>query len=214
MIVVKIAREMRKQARSRGLLITIIMNMAHLIACLRALRYRVLYPSNLKASLFAMQAGSSIEINNRNARMAIGRFVFIRKNTSIRLDDEARLTLGDKVFINDNCTINCANDIQIGAYTKIAPNVCMNDHDHNFKHEEEGHLLKGKVSIGEHVWIGANCVILRDTIIGDHAVIGAGSVVKGVVPAYTLFVNKREKSYSSLKEHQSQIAVGRARETV
>lgn len=99
------------------------------------------------------------------------------------------------MFINDSCHINCVHRISIGKLTKIAPYVSINDHDHNFKHLAGDHLLKGEVIIGENVWIGSNVVILRDTFIGDNAVIAAGSIVKGHVPANTVFLNPREKSY-------------------
>ena len=33
--------------------------------------------------------------------------------------------------------------------------------------------------IGKNVWIGANVTILKDSVIGDNCVVGAGSVVKG-----------------------------------
>ncbi|MNE78614.1 putative lipopolysaccharide biosynthesis O-acetyl transferase WbbJ [compost metagenome] len=67
-------------------------------------------------------------------------------------------------------------------------------------------MLKGEVHIGEHVWIGSNVVILRDTFIGDRAVIAAGSVVKGHVPADTLYLNKREERFISYKEARSAAA--------
>ncbi|PGL75615.1 galacturonic acid acetylase, partial [Bacillus sp. AFS054943] len=102
------------------------------------------------------------------------------------------LNIEEKVFINDNCNINCVNKVSIGKNTKIAPNVCINDHDHNYKNPEEYHLVVGEVIIGKNVWIGSNVVILRDTVIGDNVVVAAGSVVKGNVPSNTLFVNKRE----------------------
>jgi acetyltransferase-like isoleucine patch superfamily enzyme len=39
------------------------------------------------------------------------------------------------------------------------------------------------VLIGNNVWAGARCVFLPGTVIGDDAVIAAGSVVRGTVPA-------------------------------
>ncbi|MEH6954667.1 acyltransferase, partial [Neobacillus drentensis] len=130
----------------------------------------------------------------------IGKFVFIRKNASIRLDFDGVLTIGNNVFINDNCNINCVNRITIGKNTKIAPNVCINDHDHNYKKNTSDHLIRGEVTIGENVWIGSNVVILRNTHIGDNVVIAAGSVVKGIVPPNTIFLNKRE---TELKPYKS-----------
>ena len=67
----------------------------------------------------------------------------------------------------------------------------MVDHDHNFKNKDSEFLI-GEVSIGNRVWIGANCTILKGAQIGDDCVIAAGSVVKGVVPAGTIFYQKRQ----------------------
>ncbi|WP_419872082.1 acyltransferase [Candidatus Pristimantibacillus sp. PTI5] len=201
----KIIRTLLKQIRSRGLISTIAMNRSQLFGGLRGLIYKLLYFRNINASIFTIQANSTIEMFNKQARMKIGSFVFIRKNASIRIDFDGQLTLGEKVFINDNCNINCVNKITIGKGSKIAPNVCINDHDHNYKSEDGEHLLKGEVIIGCNVWIGSNVVILRDTFIGDNAVIAAGSVVKGIVPADTLFLNKRENKYVGFKEPKSSI---------
>ena len=38
------------------------------------------------------------------------------------------------------------------------------------------------VEIGDHVWLGARVILLKGARIGDGAVVGAGSVVKGKVP--------------------------------
>jgi acetyltransferase-like isoleucine patch superfamily enzyme len=43
------------------------------------------------------------------------------------------------------------------------------------------------VDIGANVWIGAGCVILPGSVIGDNAVIAAGSLVHKRVPAGELW---------------------------
>jgi acetyltransferase-like isoleucine patch superfamily enzyme len=193
-ILMKVFRVIKSECRNRGIYYAVLMNAEYLRSIIRALYFKLIYFKNIQCSIFSLQANSSIDIFNRNSKLNIGKFVFIRKNASIRLDFNGILNIEEKVFINDNCTINCVNKILIGKNTKIAPNVCINDHDHNYKKMGNGHLIKGEVIIGKNVWIGANVVILKDTIIGDNAVIGAGSVVKGNVPPNTLFVNKRENT--------------------
>ena len=42
---------------------------------------------------------------------------------------------------------------------------------------------KGEIIIGNNVWIGMNCVIMRGVTIGENAVIGANSVVTKNIPA-------------------------------
>ncbi len=40
-----------------------------------------------------------------------------------------------------------------------------------------------EITIGERVWVGANCTIIGGVDIGDQAVIGAGAVVTKDIPA-------------------------------
>ncbi|QWG34668.1 acyltransferase [Bacillus mycoides] len=188
----KIFQILVTEGRNRGVYFTILMNISHLIGILRGFFYKIIYFRNINSSIFSLQANSRIEIFNKKAKVNIGKFVFIRKNASFRIDFNGVLNIEEKVFINDNCNINCVNKVLIGKDTKIASNVCINDHDHNYKNPEEYHLVVGEVIIGKNVWIGSNVVILRDTVIGDNVVVAAGSVVKGKVPSNTLFVNKRE----------------------
>ena len=188
----KILKVLKSESKQRGLYYSFIMNLSQLVGMMRALFYKVIYFKNINSSVFVMQSKSRIDVFSKKSKINIGKFVFIRKNTTIRIDDESTLDIGDHVFMNDNCNINCANKIYIGSYTKIAPNVSINDHDHNYKGVEGGNLIKGEVIIGKNVWIGSNSVILRGTVIEDNAVVAAGSVVKGHVPKDSLFLNKRD----------------------
>ena len=43
-----------------------------------------------------------------------------------------------------------------------------------------------QVIIGNNVWVGANCTILKGVSIGNGAIIAAGAVVTGDVPEYTI----------------------------
>lgn len=206
-MIIKIVRALVSEAKARGVIYTAIMNCSNLLACIRGFFNRLLFVRNIHSSIFFLESNSHIEIFHKRANVHIGKFVFIRKNTSIRVDHTGELLICDKVFINNNCTINCVNKITIGSQTKIAPNVCINDHDHNYKNPSEQHLIEGTVSIGKNVWIGANAVILRDTTIGDNAVIAAGSVVKGNVPENSLYINKREKEVIPFGHGQIQTKV-------
>lgn len=203
----KIIKALLIEGGTRGIIYTVLMNLSNLLACIRGFFNRLLFARNIKSTIFFLQANSHIEVFHKNSKVNIGKFVFIRKNTSIRVDHDGELIINDKVFINNNCTINCVNKITIGSQTKIAPNVCINDHDHNYKSKNDSHLVKGTVSIGKNVWIGANVVILRDTTIGDNSVIAAGSVVKGNVPANSLFINKREKEVIPFVQERIQTKV-------
>lgn len=81
--------------------------------------------------------------------------------------------------------------ITIGEYCKFGNNLVIVDHDHDVNNS--GEEFPGKaIEIGSHVWVGANCVILKGVKIGDQAVIAAGSVVRRDVPAGSVYYEKRE----------------------
>ena len=195
----KIFSVLKNECKTRGTYHAFVMYFSNFISILRGLRYKIFYFKNIKSSIFFIQSRSKMDIFSKKCKIIIKPFVFIRRNTTIRIDHSGELIIGDKVFINDNCSINCIDRIEIGEYTKIGPGVSINDNDHNFRKTGNGRMLTGQVIIGKNVWIGANSVILRNTVIGDNAVIAAGSIVKGDVPANTVFVDKREKSLIQYK---------------
>lgn len=195
----KIFNILKNECKNRGIYHTFIMYFSNLISAIRGIKYKVIYFKNIKSSIYFIQSRSKMDVYSNKCKIIIKPFVFIRRNTTIRIDHSGELIIGDKVFINDNCSINCISKIHIGEYTKIGPGVSINDNDHNFRGTEGGRMLTGEVIIGKNVWIGANSVILRNTEIGDNVVIGAGSIVKGKVPSNTVFLDKREKQLIKYK---------------
>jgi acetyltransferase-like isoleucine patch superfamily enzyme len=80
---------------------------------------------------------------------------------------EGGLTFGDDVLVGPNTTIVTTNY----RYDRVGVPV-----------NRQGTVSRG-VTIGDRVWIGANCVILDGVSIGEDAIVTAGSVVSNDVPA-------------------------------
>ena len=99
--------------------------------------------------------------------------------------------MGSHIYCNTGVCITSLGKVQIGDYCELGNNLVIVDHDHNFKNQDSEYLV-GEVIIGNRVWVGANCTILKGAHIGDDCVIAAGSVVRGEVPAGTVFYQKRE----------------------
>ena len=97
------------------------------------------------------------------------------------LVDGGELKVGDHVFLNHGVSITCLQAVSIGRGCKVGNNVVIVDHDHDYQRSLEA-MVSSPVTIGNHVWIGANAVITRGVTIGDGSVIGAGSVVTGDIP--------------------------------
>jgi len=92
-----------------------------------------------------------------------------------------RIGIGTAPGLSPGCYIQGNNGIEIGDYTLISPNVGLISANHSiyciFDHEE-----REPIRIGSYCWIGMNTVILPGVCIGDHTIIGAGSVVNKSFP--------------------------------
>lgn len=85
------------------------------------------------------------------------------------LDASGGLTIGR------GCDISCG--VQI--YTHSSARRCVSARNYP-------DIDRAPVTIGDHVFLGANAVVNMGVSIGDHAIIGAGAVVTRDIPAFTV----------------------------
>ncbi|MBS7577639.1 MULTISPECIES: sugar O-acetyltransferase [unclassified Enterococcus] len=95
------------------------------------------------------------------------------------------LHLGHRVYANFNLT--CVDDthIYIGDDTMIGPNVTLATAGHPISPNQrlEKYQFNQAITIGKNCWLGAGVIVLPGVSIGDHSIIGAGSVVTRDIPA-------------------------------
>lgn len=105
-------------------------------------------------------------------------------------------TIGDNFFSGPHCrfTSNTKTKITIGSNVMMGPHCFIIGGNHNISWDE-GPMnkapLKGNsrgISIENDVWIGANVIVLDGSNIGEGSVIGAGSVVRGRIPPYSVCI--------------------------
>jgi acetyltransferase-like isoleucine patch superfamily enzyme len=95
------------------------------------------------------------------------------------------IQLGHKVFVGADCQFNCSTQIIIGNDCLIASNTTFVDAGHE---NVLGTLINKqpcsfeKIVLGNDVWIGTQCAILKGVTIGNGSIIGAGSVVNKSIP--------------------------------
>jgi acetyltransferase-like isoleucine patch superfamily enzyme len=100
-----------------------------------------------------------------------------------------QVRIGSGVYIGGRCSIGMC---EIGDDVLIGSNVDIlsGRHQHNWDHSDKPRKDQGgaftKVHIGRNAWIGNSAVIMAD--IGDHSVIGAGSVVVRSIPPQSVAV--------------------------
>ncbi len=139
----------------------------------------------------------------KGGELSIGNNTQIRTGCKLAVRKDAKLKIGNSVFLNYNCIFTAYENITIGDGTAFGPNVLIYDHDHKFGNQNELHsdfYKTNPITIGKNVWVGANCIILRGTKIGDNCVIAAGSIVKGTIPDGQLYVQKRESTLSRIED--------------
>ena len=94
------------------------------------------------------------------------------------------VNIGNNVVIMNNCLMMARGGITIEDGAMIAANVQLISNNHDL--HELAILTCKPVHIGKKAWIGTGAAILAGVTIGDHAVVGAGSVVTKDVAANTI----------------------------
>jgi acetyltransferase-like isoleucine patch superfamily enzyme len=120
----------------------------------------------------------------------IRNFIFIqiaRYSPSLRLKNAIyRRVLGMKVGNNTAFGLMAMVDVFFPERISIGDNTIIGYNATILAHEYLIHEYRlGDVKIGSNVLIGANTTILPGVTIGDHAVVGAGSVVHKDVAPYS-----------------------------
>ncbi|MDS0788085.1 acyltransferase [Proteus vulgaris] len=107
----------------------------------------------------------------------IGRYVVIKNFKGI--------TIGKNVSIHEFCYLDGLGCIEIKNDVSIAHNCSIISFEHSYldnsisiKYNE---IIKNNIIINSNVWIGCGCKILSGSHICERAIVGAGSVVKGML---------------------------------
>lgn len=114
---------------------------------------------------------------------AVGERVWIAK--TFNCDCGKNIFIGNDFTGNHNLTILDIGEVHIGDHVMIGPHTLITTVSHPLAAAERRayHAWAKPVTIGDDVWIGGNVTILPGVTIGDRAVIGAGAVVTGDIPA-------------------------------
>ncbi|PDT22698.1 acyltransferase [Rhizobium hidalgonense] len=139
----------------------------------------------------------------RSCGAALAETSYIAENAAIFTES---LTMGERswiaghalvrgdVILGADCSINpyacVSGKVTCGNGVRIASHASIVGFNHGFDDPDIPIHRQGVVSIGitigDDVWIGANCVILDGATIGNGAVIAAGAVVTGDIPAMAI----------------------------
>jgi acetyltransferase-like isoleucine patch superfamily enzyme len=123
----------------------------------------------------------------------IGKGSKIHLGTIIETGSGGRLNIGADTHIQPRCQFSAyAGPIEIGCGVQIAPYCSFFPYDHQFLDsqsiKDQPLQSKGGIRIEDDAWIGVGAIILDNVCVGNGAVIGAGAVVTGDIPAFSIAV--------------------------
>ncbi len=166
----------------------------------------------------------SIKLSNRSKNEAI-RLVIgddsVVSGSYIFENDEGVVKIGSRTFVGGGCKFICINSITVGDDVLISWGCTFMDNNaHSIYWEErkndvkdwkkgivEGAIGKYKnwdkveskpIIIGDKAWIGFDVVIMKGVVIGERAVIAAGSVVVTDVPADSVYAGNPAKEVKKI----------------
>lgn len=107
---------------------------------------------------------------------------------SARFDDFTRITLGDRLVVSMNVHF-LTHDY---SYTTALISI-------DEKPSTDIGVLR-EIIIGDNVFIGMNSILLPGTKIGNNVIIGAGSVVRGTIPDYSVIAGNPAVLISDIRD--------------
>lgn len=136
----------------------------------------------------------TVDVTNR--RITLGKGVILFPGVSFGGDGEIKI--GDNVNIGKDTILYASRGggITIGDNTQIAAQCYLIDADHGTKKDtlvSEQPLSVLPIALGKDVWLGAGVKVLKGSTIGNGAIVGAQSVVKGEIPENAIAVGAPAK---------------------
>lgn len=117
---------------------------------------------------------------------------------------EPVLRIGNRVGVRPWCTLSAATSIVLEDDVILSACVSVVDSEHTFRGDNPNTLYNpldvAPVRIGRGTLVGANAVVLAGSDIGEHCIIGAGSVVRGAIPDYSIAVGAPARVVGSSRE--------------
>ena len=97
-----------------------------------------------------------------------------------KLSVRGDLTLGADFNMTAESTIVCADKITFGDDCLLSWDILAMDTDEHPLYNKEGERINPDrpIVVGNHVWIGCKCVLLKGTKVPDNTVVAAGTLLK------------------------------------
>lgn len=112
--------------------------------------------------------------------------------------------VGEHAWVGPFTVLDGSGGLTIGDYCVVSAGVHIYSHDTVRWAVSGGRApsARAPVVIGSYTYIGAQTVVLKGVTIGEHSVIGAGSVVNRDIPSFTVAVGSPCRSIGRVEVDQ------------
>ena len=142
--------------------------------------------SFIRSRLAQRNSGSYIAfLRGKGVKIGKGTVIFSPRTQTIDINVPSLLEIGENVIIGSYCTLLCHDVV-----TKV------------FR-LPYGDLLpsRGRVRIGNNVFLGRHCSVLKGVTIGDNCIIGYGSIVTKDIPSNSIAVGSPARVIGSFEDY-------------
>ena len=129
--------------------------------------------------------GVNLTVRGRGNRVLIGPHCHLHGFMNL-LGSDATLVIGPRTtMVQGSLQLHEAGEIRIGADCMLSSQVYVSLSDiHPIFDRGSGRRLNAAASIelGDHVWVGLRCMVMKGAKVGGGSVLAAGAIVSGAVP--------------------------------
>ena len=153
---------------------------------LRELNGKVNLPENIDTAMVKIGFGDVGHYDRKRSRtiwQVSGEVNFSGKASighGSKISVRGKLNLGEKFNMTAESTIVCAKEITFGNDCLVSWDVLLMDTDEHPLYDTENQRINDDkpIVIGNHVWIGCKCIILKGAQMPDNSVLAAGTLLK------------------------------------
>ena len=153
---------------------------------LRELHGKVVLPTDVQTAMVKIGFGDVGHYDRKRSRtiwQVSGTVKFVGKagiGHGSKVSVRGNLTLGDGFNMTAESTIVCAKEIIFGNDCLVGWDILVMDTDEHPLYDMKGNRTNPDkpIVVGNHVWIGCKCALLKGTQVPDNTVIAAGTLLK------------------------------------
>ncbi|MBP1839113.1 acyltransferase [Formosa algae] len=153
--------------------------------CLKKIKGKVIINSKIRTGMIKIGFGDVSIFDNKKSRTILKLTGTIIFNGNTDIGHGACLSIGGVLELGNNFNITAESSIICSKNIKFGDNVLMSweclfmDSDLHTIIDEKGNVINSPKSIiiGDNVWIGCRCTLLKGSRIANGSIIGAGSII-------------------------------------